>query len=146
MADICPFEPGAWHGRFYGRANAYIGSYMKTVADGVKQAANMYLLVIPATLTPPSAHRGFKSVVWFGAAAPSLTSGNVGEVRLDADPRLLMLSLKTTFSHMYQIVDLLRSGLVTDFAFEVLPDNDNVEVGRIVSWSLDCSFDAAGGA
>ncbi len=57
-----------------------------------------------------------------------------------------MLSLKTTFSHMYQIVDLLRSGLVTDFAFEVLPDNDDVKVGRIVSWSLDFSFDAAGGA
>lgn len=146
MTDICPFEPGAWHGRFYGQANANIGSYMKTVADGVKQSANIYLLVVPATLTPPSAHQGFKSVVWFGAVAPSLTSENVGEVRLDTDPRLLMRSLKTTFSHMYQIVDLLRSGLVTDFAFEVLPDNDDVKVGRIVSWSLDFSFDAAGGA
>ncbi len=37
MTDICPFEPGAWHGRFYGQANANIGSYMKTVADGVKR-------------------------------------------------------------------------------------------------------------
>lgn len=133
-----PFELGIWTGRFHGAVNGTIGTSLSQ-STGDRHLTPLCYLVVPARLTPPSGDGQFRAIAWIGAVPNRTETESAGSLRPDFDPKFLSLTLKTDFLQMGTLLELLRSGLVPAFQFEIgaLQSGEESPVTR---WSMDFSF------